>query len=102
MSQHDIRSAQRPDPDPEMAAIADYVADYHLSSTEAFQTARYMLMDSLACAMLAMKHPECVKHLGPLVPGAELRGGARVPGTSYQLDPEIGRASCRERVCQYV
>src|SRR3546814_20218936 len=44
-------------------------------------------MDSLACAMLAMKHPECVKHLGPLVPGAELRGGARVPGTSYQLDP---------------
>ncbi len=87
MSQHDIRSAQRPDPDPEMAAIADYVADYHLSSTEAFQTARYMLMDSLACAMLAMKHPECVKHLGPLVPGAELMGGARVPGTSFELDP---------------
>ncbi|PKM15887.1 MAG: 2-methylcitrate dehydratase [Gammaproteobacteria bacterium HGW-Gammaproteobacteria-2] len=87
MSQHDIRSAQRPDPDPEMAAIADYVADYHLSSTEAFQTARYMLMDSLACAMLAMKHPECVKHLGPLVPGAELKGGARVPGTSFELDP---------------
>lgn len=87
MSQHDIRSAQRPDPDPEMAAIADYVADYHLSSSEAFQTARYMLMDSLACAMLAMKHPECVKHLGPLVPGADMKGGARVPGTSHQLDP---------------
>ena len=87
MSQHDIRSAQRPEPDPEMAAIADYVADYALSSSEAFQTARYMLMDSLACAMLAMKHPECVKHLGPLVPGADLKGGARVPGTSYELDP---------------
>lgn len=87
MSQHDIRSAQRPDPDPEMAAIADYVADYPLSSTEAFQTARYMLMDSLACAMLAMKHPECVKHLGPLVPGAQMTDGARVPGTPYQLDP---------------
>ncbi len=87
MSQHDFRSAQRPDPDPEMAAIADYVADYHLSSSEAFQTARYMLMDSLACAMLAMKHPECVKHLGPLVPGADMKGGARVPGTSHELDP---------------
>lgn len=87
MSQHDIRSAQRPDPDPEMAAVADYVADYHLSSSEAFQSARYMLMDSLACAMLAMKHPECVKHLGPLVPGADMKGGARVPGTTYELDP---------------
>ena len=87
MSHHDIRSAQRPDPDREMVDIADYVSDYQIASTEAFQTARYMLMDSLACAMLAMKHPECVKHLGPLVPGAELKGGARVPGTSHELDP---------------
>lgn len=87
MSHHDIRSAQRPEPDREMVDIADYVSSYHIGSTEAFQTARYMLMDSLACAMLAMKHPECVKHLGPLVPGAELKGGARVPGTSHELDP---------------
>ena len=87
MSHHDIRSAQRPDPDREMVDIADYVSSYQIASTEAFQTARYMLMDSLACAMLAMKHPECVKHLGPLVPGAELKGGARVPGTSHELDP---------------
>ncbi len=87
MSHHDIRSAQRPEPDREMVDIADYVSSYHIASTEAFQTARYMLMDSLACAMLAMKHPECVKHLGPLVPGAELKGGARVPGTSHELDP---------------
>jgi 2-methylcitrate dehydratase len=46
-----------------------------------------MLLDSLACSMLAMRHPECVKHLGPLVPGATLPGGARVPGTSWELDP---------------
>jgi 2-methylcitrate dehydratase len=37
--------------------------------------------------MLAMKFPECVKHLGPVVPGATLPGGARVPGTSHELDP---------------
>src|SRR3546814_16327084 len=46
-----------------------------------------MLLDSLACAMLAMKFPDCVRHLGPLVPRGEIPGGARVPGTSFELDP---------------
>lgn len=87
MSQHDIRSAQRPDPDQAMVDIANYVVDYRIDTAEAYTTARYMLLDSLGCAMLAMKHPECVKHLGPLVPGATLAGGARVPGTSFELDP---------------
>ncbi|MEO5596560.1 MAG: bifunctional 2-methylcitrate dehydratase/aconitate hydratase [Lysobacteraceae bacterium] len=87
MSQHDIRSAARPDPDAPMVDIADYVIDTRIDSAEAFDTARYMLLDSLACAMLAMKFPECVKHLGPLVPGADMKGGARVPGTAFELDP---------------
>jgi 2-methylcitrate dehydratase len=87
MSSHDIRSAQRPDPDPPMVDVANYVADYAIASKEAYDTARYMLLDSLACAMLAMRFPECVKHLGPLVPGAVLPGGARVPGTAWELDP---------------
>ena len=87
MSAHDIRSAQRPDPDQPMVDIADYVVDYRIDSAEAYDTARYMLLDSLATAMMAMKFPECVKHLGPVVPGANLPGGARVPGTSHELDP---------------
>jgi 2-methylcitrate dehydratase len=87
MSHHDIRSAARPQPDQPMVDIADYVADCTIDSKEAYDTARYMLMDSLGCAMLAMKFPEMVKHLGPLVPGATLPGGARVPGTSWELDP---------------
>lgn len=87
MSAHDIRSAIRPDPDQPMVDIANYVADYRIESREAYDTARYMLLDSLATAMMAMKFPECVKHLGPLVPGATLPGGARVPGTSHELDP---------------
>jgi 2-methylcitrate dehydratase len=87
MSHFDIRSAQRPAPDAPMVDIADYVVDYRVDSQEAFDTARYMLLDSLACAMLAMKFPDCVKHLGPLVPGGEIPGGARVPGTGYELDP---------------
>jgi 2-methylcitrate dehydratase len=87
MSHFDIRSTTRPAPDPPMVAIADYVADYRIDSTEAFDTARYMLLDSLACAALAMEHTECVNHLGPLVPGAGMAGGARVPFTTHELDP---------------
>lgn len=87
MPAQDVRSAARPDPDPSMAAIADYVLDANIESTEAWDTARYMLADSMACAMLAMKFEECTRHLGPLVPGGEIPGGARVPGTGFELDP---------------
>ncbi len=87
MGSHDIRSAKRPDPDQVLVDIADYVSTYSVQSEEALETARNMLVDSLGCAMLAMKYPECVKLLGPIVPGATLAGGARVPGTSFELDP---------------
>ncbi|HEY0662282.1 MAG TPA: bifunctional 2-methylcitrate dehydratase/aconitate hydratase [Lysobacter sp.] len=87
MAPVDLRSAVRPNPDRPMIDIADYVADYRIDSREAYDTACYMLLDSLACAALAMDHPECVKHLGPLVPGAEMQGGARVPYTTHELDP---------------
>ena len=87
MTATDIRSAERPDFDQPMVDIADYVSDYRIDSTEAWDTARYVLLDSLATAMLAMKFPECVKHLGPVVAGAVLPGGVRVPGTSHELDP---------------
>ena len=87
MSGHDIRSAARPDPDQPMVDIANYVADYVIDSSEAYETAGNMLLDSLATSMLAMKFPDCVKHLGPIVPGAVLPGGARVPGTRHELDP---------------
>ena len=87
MSHHDVRSAVRPQPDQPMVDIADYVVDGRIDSQEAYDTARYMLLDSLACAMLAMKFEGCVKHLGPLVPGATLPGGATVPGTNFELDP---------------
>jgi 2-methylcitrate dehydratase len=45
-------------------------------------------MDSLGCGLLALNYTACTKLLGPLVPGATLaETGARVPGTSYELDP---------------
>ncbi|MEZ6147416.1 MAG: MmgE/PrpD family protein [Planctomycetaceae bacterium] len=67
--------------------IADYVVDYKIHSSEAYDTARLCLMDSLGCAFQALQFPACTKMLGPVVPGATLSNGARVPGTSYTLDP---------------
>ena len=87
MTHEGTRSAARPAPDQPMVDIAEYVIDYRIDSAEAYDTARWMLLDSLACAMLAMKFPECLRHLGPLVPGATLPGGVRVPGTDFELDP---------------
>ena len=47
-------------------------------------------MDSLGCALLALRYPECTKHLGPTVPGTHVPHGARVPGTQFELDPGTG------------
>ena len=77
----------RPRPDPELVAIADYVDAAEIDSPEAYDTARYCLMDTLACGMLALDFPECTKLLGPLVPDTQVKNGARVPGTPHVLDP---------------
>ena len=51
------------------------------------EQALYCLIDSLACGLQALQHPAAVRRIGPVVPGATMAGGARVPGTSYDLDP---------------
>jgi 2-methylcitrate dehydratase len=87
MSSHDIKSAERPAPDAALVAIADYAQSFKVTSAQAYETARYCLMDTLACGFQALKYPACTKLMGPVVPGAVMPGGARVPGTSYELDP---------------
>ena len=87
MSLHDIKSAERPAPDDVLTAIADYALSYQVDSEAAYETACYCLMDTLACGFQALKYPACTKLLGPVVPGAVMPGGSRVPGTSYELDP---------------
>ncbi len=87
MSQQDIRSAERPEPDQVLVDIAEYVCNMKIDSDLAFETAHYCLMDTLACGFQALDYPACTKLLGPVVPGATLPGGARVPGTSYELEP---------------
>ncbi|GGA10710.1 2-methylcitrate dehydratase [Paenibacillus marchantiophytorum] len=73
--------------DPLIEEIADYTLNAKIESAEAFRIARYVLLDSIGTGLLALRFPECTKHLGPVVPGAYLPGGARVPGTRYELEP---------------
>jgi len=77
----------RPAPDQLLVELAEYAANYIAASREAIDTARYNLLDTLGCGLLALRYPECVKHLGPIVSGATLPNGARVPGTQWQLEP---------------
>lgn len=76
----------RPPVDAALARIADYILEY-APGASALEAAAWVLKDSIACALLALEHAACTRHLGPLVPGAEVASGARVLGTSYQLDP---------------
>jgi 2-methylcitrate dehydratase len=78
---------QRPDYDQVIQQIADYTLNYEISSDEAWNTARYCLMDTIGCGLLALRFPECTKHLGPLVEGTIVPNGARVPGTQFRMDP---------------
>lgn len=77
----------RPEPDRVLVDIADYVSDFEISSDEAYETARYCLIDTLGCGLEALGYPACTKLLGPVVPGTVVPDGAKVPGTQFQLDP---------------
>ena len=77
----------RPKPDQVLVDIVDYVTKFKIASKEAYETARYCLIDTLGCGFEALEYPACTKLLGPVVPGTAVPNGAKVPGTSFQLDP---------------
>ena len=87
-----ISNEKRP-PDPVLAALADYVADFEVGEGEALETAALCLADSLGCAMLALGFRACERMIGPVVPGIRVENGCRVPGTGFQLDPVSGAFS---------
>ncbi|OJX38961.1 MAG: 2-methylcitrate dehydratase [Chloroflexi bacterium 44-23] len=78
---------QRPTPDEVLEKIAQYVLNYEVESSLAYQTAYYDLLDSLGVGLRALAFPACTKLLGPIVPGTIVPNGARVPGTNFVLDP---------------
>ena len=77
----------RPKPDTVLTRIADYATRYSIKSADAFETARYCLIDTLGCGFEALEYPACTKLMGPIVPGTVVPNGAKVPGTQFQLDP---------------
>ena len=77
----------RPKPDKVLTLIADYARNFSVKSEQAYETARYCLMDTLGCGLEALEYPACTKLLGPIVKGTVVPNGARVPGTQFQLDP---------------
>jgi 2-methylcitrate dehydratase len=87
MAMHTVDENIRPAFDTELTTIADYVDGYQINSELAYTTARLCLMDALGCAILALKYPACTKLLGPVIPGTIVPVAARVPGTSFLLDP---------------
>lgn len=80
-------SNERPETDKVITDIVDYVLNYEIKSDLAFSTAHYCLLDTLGCGFEALSYPACTKMLGPIVPGTVVPHGAKVPGTSFQLDP---------------
>ena len=85
-----VETNVRPNPDEVLVKIADYVLDKNIDSSEAYNTARNCLMDTLGCGLLALTFPDCKNLLGPYVEGTSVPGGVRVPGTSFVLDPVKG------------
>lgn len=85
MSSH--YSNERSSVDQVIVDIVDYVYDYTITSELALKTAHYCFLDTLGCGFEALTYPACTKLLGPIVPGTVVPNGAKVPGTSYQLDP---------------
>jgi 2-methylcitrate dehydratase len=82
-------SNERPQPDKVLVDIANYVLNYKIGNDLAWKTAHYCLLDTLGCGLEALTYPACTKLLGPIVPGTIVPNGARVPGTTFQLDPVL-------------
>ena len=73
--------------DQEIIDITDYVLNYEIKSPLAYETAWHCFIDTIGCGLEALEYPACTKLLGPVVDGLKIENGARVPGTSYKLDP---------------
>ncbi|TPX10686.1 uncharacterized protein E0L32_008420 [Thyridium curvatum] len=76
--------------DPEITDIASYVHNTPIDSELAFDTARWILLDTFGCGLEGLRFKECAKLLGPVVPGTVVPNGTKVPGTPFQLDPVNG------------
>ena len=70
-----------------VAAIAAHARQESIRSHTDLDTARGWFLEALAQMLRALRSPGCTRLVRPVVPGAVMPGGARVPGTSFELDP---------------
>ena len=85
-----VESNIRQDFDEVIKKIIEYVYNKNINSSEAYSTARYCLMDTIGCGLLALNFKDCENLLGPHVEGTQVPNGVRVPGTKHVLDPVKG------------
>jgi len=76
--------------DPEITDMANYIHNVKIDSELAFDTARWVFIDTLGCGLKALEFEQCRNILGPVVEGTVVPNGTKVPGTNYQLDPING------------
>ena len=62
-----ISTSARPQPDKVITDIVNYASNYAIKSTEAYNTARLCLMDTLGCGLEALTYPACTKLMGPKI-----------------------------------
>lgn len=82
-----VPSTHRPIVDTVLRDIAHYVHAPRTHGAHAWQAAHHCLIDSLGCAFEARGHAACNSVVAPLVSGAIIPHGARVPATPWQTDP---------------
>jgi len=70
--------------------ISSYVCRGNGYSDLAMKTSSLCLMDSIGCALLALKFPNCFKRLGPSIPGTVVPNGTKIIGTNFRVDPIKG------------
>lgn len=79
--------ARKIEPDEVLAEIANYTLREDAVGAETRRVAHIAFMDFLGCAFAALDEQDCLRLIRPLAPQMKVPGGARVPGTAYELDP---------------
>lgn len=83
---------EKPDFDQVIQDISDYVADYDVEDDISYETARYCLMDALACGLLALPFEDAQQVIDPL-PGIGVEEGIPIPGTGLRCEPQAATFS---------
>lgn len=72
--------------DPLVSKLSTYVDQFAKPGKGAIDVAWLALFDALGCALASTQIPECMRHVGPRVPGVTSKPGMTIPGTALRVD----------------